>query len=354
MFSEKVSQSFNLGLEVLKGCGYSCAGCTVAKNFAPFDMSEEDTDNIISLLEDLKSKGFRLLELKLGPTDISSADNGFQVLMHPNFRKIAQYFKVLTINMAMLHDRHLEELAEILDELMPGKYINVGTPITMKNILNEKYVDMLKDRLGRFQRMMKKAQFTRLYATVNIDAKGLEEFTDESFRTLRFMDFGSGIHQVIEFPFVAARQGFDNLIAAGQFKRDLLVFCDFVKARANTAEFVPLIPSAKDGYEYTYRGGSLYSTIVLIENLTLFKDSFKLAKPWTAENVIADRQEAYYRNLEKYSTHPECGDCCYLDRCSRTDIQRLMEETGSTTCLMDMRNRWDLMPKEDHDAHSPV
>lgn len=346
MFSERVSQSFNLGLEVLKGCGYSCAGCTVEKNFAPFDMSDEDTEDLVSLLEDLKGQDFRLLELKLGPTDITSADNGFQVLRHPSFRRIASYFKVLTINMAMLHDRHLEELAELLDEIMPGKYINVGTPITLKNILNEKYVTMLKDRLARFQGMMKKAKFTRLYATVNIESGNLEHLSLESYRALRHMDFGSGIKQVIEFPFVAARQGFDNILVAEQFKRDLKVFTDFTKERVNTIEFVPLIPSNKDGYEYTYRGGSLYSTIVLIENITIFKDNFKLNKPWTADRVIDDRQEAYYGNLEKYSTHPECGDCCFIDSCSRTDIQRLMEETGSDKCIFDMKNRWDLMTKD--------
>lgn len=348
MFSERVSQTFNLGLEVLKGCGYSCAGCTVEKNFAPFDMSDEDTADLEALLVDLKANDFRLLELKLGPTDITSADNGFQVLRHPSFRKIAAHFKVLTINMAMLHDRHLEEVAELMDELMPGKFVNVGTPITLKNICNDKYVAMLKDRLMRFKGMMKKAEFSRLYATINIEESNLAQFNDEAFKKIRFMDFGEGIHKVIEFPFVAARQGFDNILNAERFKRDLKVFTDFAKERANTVEFVPLIPGNKEGYEYTYRGGSLYSTIVLVENLTIYKDNFKLAKPWTAESVITDRQEAYYRNLEKYSAHPECGDCCFLDSCSRCDVQRLMEETGSEKCLIDMKNRWDLITKEHH------
>ncbi|MNZ38863.1 hypothetical protein D3C78_563470 [compost metagenome] len=348
MFSERVSQTFNLGLEVLKGCGYSCAGCTVEKNFAPFDMSEEDTNDLLALLADLKSKDFRLLELKLGPTDITSADNGFQVLRHPSFRKIAEQFKVLTINMAMLHDRNLEEIAALVDEIMPGKFVNVGTPLTLKNACNDKYIEILKDRLARFQGMLKKAEFSRLYVTVNVEAGNLAQFTKEAFHKLRFMDFGSGIEKVIEFPFVAARQGFDNIIAAEQFKRDLTTFINFAKERVDSLEFITIIPGNKEGYEYTYRGGNLYSTIVLIENLTIYKDNFKLNKPWTADSLIADREEAYYGNLEKYSDHPECGDCCFLDSCSRCDVQRLMEEVGSDKCLMDMKNRWDLMTKEGH------
>lgn len=348
MFSERVSQTFNLGLEVLKGCGYSCPGCTVEKNFAPFDMSEQDTNDLIFLLEDLRANGFRLLELKLGPTDITSADNGFQVLNHPSFRKIASYFKVLTINMAMLHDRHLEEVAALMDEIMPGKLVNVGTPVTLKNILNDKYVDMLRDRFARFRGMMNKAEFSRIYATINIEQGNLSQFTEEAFTKMRFLDFGEGFHKVIEFPFVAARQGFDNLLNAEQFKRDIRTFADFSKERVDTLEFIPLIPGNKEGYEYTYRGGNLYSTIVLVENLTIYKDNFKLARSWTAEQVVLDRENAYYGNLEKYSAHPECGDCCFLDSCSRCDVQRLMEETGAEKCLINMKNRWDLMTKEGH------
>ncbi len=342
MHNERVSQTFNLGLEVLKGCGYSCSGCTVDKNFADFDVPEDDARAILGLLADLKAQDWRMLELKIGPTDITSSDNGFAVLQHPVIKEIASYYKVLTLNAAMLHDRNLPELAELVDELMPGKYVNIGTPFTLKNVANEKYMAMMKERLAYFQSLLKKASFTRLYATINIEEENLKQFNPESFSLIRNYDFGSGIDKVIEFPFVNARQGFDNLLIAERFKRDIKQFADFAKTRINTHEFVPLIPGVKEGYEYTYRTGKLYSTIVLVENLTLYKDKYELARPWTGERLLKHREDAYINNLVKYSEHPQCGTCCFLDHCARCDVQHLMEETGSDTCLIEMHNRWDL------------
>jgi hypothetical protein len=346
MHSERVSQSFNLGLEILKGCGYSCAGCTVDKNVAAFDIPEDDARELLSLLTDLKTNDWRLLELKIGPTDIVSAENGFEALRHPVVREIISHFKVVTLNAAMLHDHKLVELAEILDEVAPGKHINIGTPFTLHNLANEKFMGIMKKRLAYFKGLLKKAQFTRLYATVNIESGNLDQFTDEAFSLLRNYDFGAGIHKVVEFPFVNARQGFDNLLHAEVFKRDVKRFSDFVKTKVNTHEFVPLIPKANDGYEYTYRTGKLYSTIVMVENVTLYNERFELARPWTGQALMADREETYINNLIRYSEHPECGDCCFLDNCSRCDIPRLMDETSSQECLFGMKNRYDLFITE--------
>lgn len=342
MFSERVSQTFNLNLEVLKGCGFSCTGCTIEKNLAPLDISDEDVKDLLSLLEELKQNDFRMLELKIGPTDLTSADNGFAVLEHPAIRKIADYYRVITVNMAMLNDNYLVEIAERLDVLAAGKYVNLGIPITLKNACNEKWMGILRKRLVYFRSLLKQAKFTRVYVTVNVEEENLAQFNDLSFSKLRDMDLGEGFDKVIEFPFVSARKDLDDIMAIEKFKRDLKVFADFTKTKVHTHEFVPLIPGYMEGYEYTYRTDSLYSTIVLVENLTIFKDAFKLKKPWSAESIVADREESYLRILEDYSDHPQCGTCCYFDNCARCDVQRLMEVTHSKTCLIEMHNRWDL------------
>lgn len=342
MFSDRVSQTFNLGLEVLTGCGFSCVGCTVDKSIAPLDISDADADAMVAMLEDLKQNDFRLLELKIGPTDITTADNGLAVLEHPIIKKIASYYKVIAINMAMMNDHNLVEIAERLDELAPGKYINVGVPITLKNACNEKWMGILKQRMAYFRSLLKKAKFTRIYVTINIEHDNLVLFSDESYTTIRNMDFGEGFEKVIEFPFVHVRKGFENILVAEAFKRDLKHFADFVKTKIGTYEAVPLIPGHKEGFEYTYRSGAIYSTIVLVENLTIFKDDFMLPKPWTAQAVVDDRENSYHRILTEFSDHPQCGTCCFFDNCARCDVQRLMEETNSDTCLIEMHNRWDL------------
>lgn len=351
MFGERVSQTFNLGLEVLTGCAFSCLGCTIEKNRAPFEMDEVDSKAILDLLVDLKEQDFRLLELKIGPTDITSSDNGMAVLQHPTIKEIAKMYRVITINMSMLNDTGLVELAEALDELAPGKYVNVGIPFTLKNVCNSKYMNMIKVRVAYFRSLLKRAKFTRIYATLNVEENNLEQFTDEAYTRLRDFDFGDGFDKVIEFPFVKARSNLRDIVTADKLKRDIKHFAAFVKTKVHTHEFVQLIPGDKEGYEFTYRDGKLYSTIVLIENLTVFEDGFALSKPWSADTVIGNRMDSYNNILTKYSDHPECGDCCYFDNCARCDVQSLMEVTNSNTCLIDMKNRWDygIAPGE-HDA----
>lgn len=343
MHVDRVSQSFNLGLEVLKGCGYSCAGCTVEKNAAGFEVPEDDARELLGLLADLKANDWRLLELKIGPTDIITSENGFAVLQNPVIREIISHFKVISLSSAMLYDDKLPELAAILDDVAPGKHINMGVPFTLHNVGNEKFMGIMKTRLAYFKNLMTKAAFSRLYATVNIEDGNLAQFSDEAFSRLRNYDFGNGIHKVIEYPFVNARKGFDNILHAEAFKRDVMRFSEFVKTKVNTPEFVPLIPKVKDGYEYTYRTGKLYSTIVMVDNVTVYNDRFELPKPWTGQAVIDDRETTYINNLITYSQHAECGDCCFLDNCCRCDIPRLMDEVHSSTCLFGMKNRWEFM-----------
>jgi len=342
MMTDPATFTVNFNLEITAGCGYNCLGCTVDKNGANTQL-EPELGDLLPLLEDIRSKGWRTLELKVGPTDLTTAENGFTILDDPVFGKIVSYFNLISINLAMLNDHGLKRLADKLEELIPGKYLMVGTPVTLKNMLNKKYMTQLRERFARFKGMLKTITFTRIYMTINVDSDSIRQFSDETFDAIsdsNLTEFDS-----VEFVFTDVRRGFDNLMVAEQFKRVTRQFSSFVLDRekrvAGSHVFTRLVPRPQEGFEFTYRTGDLYTTITMVETLTIFDDKYKLPKPWTFESLIDFRENQYADTLIKYSGHPECGDCCYLDNCSRNNIPTLMEEASSDRCLFDIKNRWE-------------
>lgn len=345
MFSKRISQSFNLSLEILKGCGYSCPGCTVEKNFAPVDIPEEDTQAILALAKEFSQNGWRLLEFQVGPTDIISSDNGHAALGHPLVVGLSKYYKALNINLAMLHTTGLVELAKLLDDLMPGKKLSVTIPMTLGNLTNPKYMAVLKNNIAYFRSLLKKVDFNRVYANFNVVTENLKDLTVENYELAHTMDLG--VYVVVEFPFAHSRQGLDNLLVLDRFRRDLFQFTEFAKTRVNTQTFRSLQPAVLEGFGFTYRAGGLYSTPVLVENLPIFHPDFELTKPWTVDSVLSYKEHRYYDNLVEFSEHPECGDCCFLDHCARGDVHRIMKLAGRDDCLTGTKNRWDLILVED-------
>lgn len=342
MFPEQIALSLNLNLEILTGCGFSCPGCTVEKNFAPLDIPDADSQALEAFVLDLRKEQFRLLEFKVGPTDICSSDNGFAALRHPLVKFLSQHYKALNINLAMLHTRGFEELAVLLDELMPDKKLSVTVPMTLKNIGNPKYRSVLKEHITHFKGLLKRVDFNRVYAGFNVVEENLTHLDLEHYELAHTLDLGD-VGIVVEFPFAHSRTGFDNLLNVEKFKRDLAVYTEFAKARVNTQMFRPLQPAILEGFEFTYRGGRLYSTPVLIENFPIFHPDFELPKPWTTASVLAYKSDRYYDNLIEFAEHPECGNCCFLDRCARGDVHRIMKMIGKDTCLTNTKNRWDLL-----------
>lgn len=342
MMTDLAAYTVNFNLEIMAGCGYNCLGCTVDKNSASTQI-DPGLHDLLPLLEDIRHNDWRLQELKLGPTDLITAENGFAILKDPLFAEIVSHFNLLSINLAMLHDHRLEELATHLERLIPGKYLMVGTPVTLKNMMNRKYMAQLRERFARFKAMLPTVTFTRIYMTINVDMETLAQFTDESFEAIRRSDLTE--FDSVEFVFTDVRRGFENIIVAEQFKRTTKMFSDFVLDREKRVEgshvFTRLVPRAEEGFEFTYRTGDLYSTINMVETLTVFSDRYKIPKPWSLKSLIGFREEQYADNLIRYVEHPECGDCCYLDNCARNNIPLLMEETRADKCLFDIKNRWE-------------
>jgi len=342
MLSNQSDLAFNITLEILKGCGYSCADCAIDKNATSDFVGPGDHERLIILADQMKEAGYRLHELTLGPTDVVSSKSGLSILDSPLVKDLAERYSSLTVSLALLFDTGLVEFAKKVDRLMAGKKFRLVVPATLKNAGNPKYLAMIKRRIQILNEHMHETQFKLVYLTINMVNASVEEFSLTNNQMVQELDIG--MEKLVEYVFPHSRRGLDNLLVRQEFIRDFAAFTRGIHECKDTRYNRYLIPTVSDSVEVVYHRGELYYTPVLMEKFPLFSDAFIVPRPWTAEAVIDYRSEMYYNNLLNYSNHPACGDCCFMDHCARGDVQLIMHHIGHDECLLDMKNRWDLNP----------
>lgn len=342
MFIEDKDLAFNLTLEVLEGCGYSCQDCAIDKTGLTTITSVESESNLILLVDDFLARGFRLHELTIGPTDIISSSSGIATLETTLVKELAKRYDSLTVSLALLFDRGLVEFGKAVNRLMSGKRFRLIVPCTLKNAGNDKFLALVRERIDIIKTQLTDVEFKLVYLTINVVNDSATEFSLETNRIAHDIDFG--VPKLIEYVFPHGRKGFDNLLNVSEFKKDLGLYVDGLHRCVDTDMFRYIIPTVSDSLEVTLRNDQLYYTPVLMEKLPFFVDTLRYSKPWSTEAIIGIKETQYYDNLIRYSNHSTCGDCCFIDNCARGDVHLIMNQLDLTECPIKMKNRWDLCP----------
>lgn len=345
MLIDERDLAVNLTLEILKGCGYSCQDCAIDKSATDDHIGEGDTENLLALVDGWKAQGYRLHEFTIGPTDICASKTGLAVLDHPLVKGLAQRYDSLTVSLAMLFDTQLIELAQKVEVLMAGKALRVIIPTTLKNAGNQKFMSAVKTRVGILKAFLHSCELKMVYLSVNVVNASAANFTPETNRIVNNVDLG--VRKLVEYVFPHSRRGFDNLMVFEEFKRDFATYVQGIQDSNNSSLNRFLIPTASDSQEITYRDGKLYYTPVLMEKFPIFAEQFEMSWPWQAEDLMTMVESKYHLNLMDKSEHPTCGDCCFLDECARGDMHTLMDFFQHEGCLINMKNRLDLVPLSD-------
>lgn len=344
MLTNRDELAFNLTLEILQGCGFNCTDCAIDKNFTPMSVLGDDTEALLALVDGVTEFGFNLTEFTIGPTDLISARNGMEMLDHPLIVGLAQRYDTLTLNLALLSDNGLEELAAKVNVLMKGKAYRVGVPMTLKNLQNPKFITAVTRRLKILSDGTPDATMKNLYLNLPMIGQTAANFDGAANHLAQTADFG--VPKVVEFTFPHSRKGFSNIMVAEELKHDLKLFSAGINECVDTTHNHWLVPPTDDSYEVTYRDGKLYYTLFLIEKFPIFEDEFVIPKPWDADPVITFKESCYFDSLTKYIESDICKGCCFLDHCARGGIHSVMDQVGATTCILNMKNRYDLMPRQ--------
>jgi len=331
----------NFTVEILRGCGYSCSDCAVDKDYIKDNISDVDTDDLIKLVHDLKANGARLFEFTLGPTDFVSSDNGFSLLKHRLVETIGGEYESLTVSLTLLSDNNLELLGGMIGELIPNKRFRLVVPVLVKNLKNQKYLEVLKRRVGLIKDNLGTTTFHQLYINSNMVEENIKELSFDNLDVTGNFDFG--VRTTIEHGFGHGRKDLNNLILRDKYLRDLLHYAEKINEVGDTRYCRPLVSKGVEGTDLTYRAGKLYYNPIVIEKFPCFDPFFEIPKPWTAETILEFVNNLHYENLAQFVNHPECGDCCFNNLCSINGNHTLMRYLKHDRCLVGMKNRVDLV-----------
>jgi len=339
MFVAQSDEAFNIQLEILKDCGYSCQDCAIDKSKTSDYMRVGDDDLLIRAVDEFKDHGFRLHEFTLGPTDIISSKSGLGIFDRYVVQELTQRYDSLTVSLALLFDRQLVELARTVDRVMRGKKFRLIVPLTIRNAHNEKFLNLIRQRIKVIKDNLFETDFYMVYIGINMVNASAEAFNFDNNKLVHDLDVG--VHQTVEYNFPHSRMGLEQHRAA--FLNDLQAFInglhETVDRDANYNRF--LVPNIKDSIETIYYQGDLYYVPSLIEKFPLFEPTFKLARPYSMSSILQFKYDLYTENLLEYSDKQPCSDCCFVDECARGDIHVIMRKLNHNQCLLDMKNRWD-------------
>ena len=334
------NRAFNLTLEILQGCKYHCVGCMVDRDFDPGPFNKDRRD-LLDLVDDMKQEGYRLREFTIGPVDVIASKASVGILEHALIQGLAERFDSVVLPLALLDDTGLDVLCEKINVLMKGKSFTLATPFPLKSINNPKHQDLIRQRVRYVIDHLPDVKFELLYLTVNMTGDSIENFSVETNQQIHELEFG--VRRLVEYVFPHVRKGFDDLVNRQAFLNAFSRFCDVIQACKDTQYNRFLIKPKTDSLEATYRQGKLYYTPTLIEKFPIFAPDFELKKPWIGINLEQFEEEMYFEQLVQRSHSPECGKCLHLDRCARGDIHALMNHLKHDTCLVNMKNKWDVL-----------
>lgn len=334
------NQAFNLTLEILQGCKYQCVGCMVDRDFdpGPFD---NDRERLISLVDQMADEGYRLREFTVGPVDVIASKAGIEILDHPLVKDLAQRYESIVLPLALLSDDGLEELCAKVNVLMAGKSFTLATPFPLKSTYNQKHQDLVKRRVDFVISHLPDVKFELLYLTVNMTGDSVRDFTPQANQDLHELDFG--VRRLVEYVFPHVRRGFDDLVNRQLFLNEFGRFCDVIQECRDTPYNRYLIKPITDSLELTYRQGELFYTPTLIEKFPIFDKQFVLDEPWSPLSIEEFYERQYINELVKWSSDDLCKSCPHLNRCSRGDVHAIMSHLSVGDCLVNMRNKWDVL-----------
>lgn len=334
MSNSKINRAFNLTLEVLQGCRYNCAGCMVDKDFDPGPFTE-DRGSMVDLVDQMRSRGYPLTEFTVGPVDVIASRAGVKILEHPLVRDMADRYENIVLPLALLDDVGLDELADAINELMPGKSLKIATPFPIRSIDNVKHIELIKSRINYVIDRLDGVNFKQLYLTVNMTGDSSERFDARADKKIHDIDFG--VNRLVEYVFPQVRKGFDDIMNRQAFLRALGDFCDVIQETRSRY----LVKPSDDSIELTYRARKLYYTPTVIEKLPIFSPEFELSD-WSADVVESFEEDQYLRELSKRASEGNCSDCMHVNRCAQGDIHAVMTHLNTDDCIIRMKNNWSV------------
>ncbi|MDR3607743.1 MAG: hypothetical protein P4M08_10225 [Oligoflexia bacterium] len=314
---------FNLFIEVLNQCRWSCPGCHVDKKNSERGFLDGDARRLIALSEEFRGQGHALQRFFVGPTDFLTAENWDLIAESETFRELASLYSTLAVYSTLLGDDEvLDRRLTQLNRIHPA--IKLVIPIMPADVLQRpEYLRRLRRSVNRVKSGFGIHDFQMVF---NVLPREGEDFRKVSETFMH--EFGVKPEYNLSFARSAdlKRDRAELVRQLDHIYRQL----DFHIDRDGSQD-----ESVEDWFVKcaVYREGELYSMPLLLDPFVNYHPAFRYSQDWSYAGLQKFESERILRAYAACDAMEECGPCPYLGLCSHLGVLDLMSEMGERRCI---------------------
>lgn len=324
-----------------------CSGCRIDKESTSLP-SPVLMQKLISLFDELKSRGIALNEIELGPSDILSARNMEAIFQRPDVIEFIDLFSLMTINASFIYPNMTRyvDLAYQLTRYETSKKCGIVIPVEMTQMFNDKYISRIKQNLSVFRDAFPHDLYSVTFNIIFDERfinNPLNKFSYEDlfFRTNSFVE-DTELHESrvrIDYVFHHGREDITNPFIAQAFMDSMNELyrhyhADHKRRNGPMIDGVPAFLNFDfENDEIVYHNEELYVRPVVNDRLNIFHESLKYRGEWNADGIISHLAERFNDNLTMASEMKDCSDCSRIVECSKRYTQDLMKILNVQDCF---------------------
>lgn len=331
---------FNLNMELLKGCQFSCAGCHVNKEGTE-TFTDQDYEHLKSVMQSFTTNNsYKPFIAFIAPTDFLTATNTVEVLSDPRVVEILRYFKRLSFQTTYLNLNSAERVAAALREHYGDMELEINILIEPEKIENDKYLQTLQKNQNAVHTIFNWPSPIRRFGIMNVfdyrSTKVADLLSDYDYMHKKVSHL---FETTIDFNFSMGRK--DENLTSDEFKFAAEQVKDLFNNSVSetTGEYLRFsfgrLHDSLVEKQYNWKGGDFYYSPLLYERYVSFISALKipLIRYDAAEFEQFEHQVmiSQYANVEDKT---ECGDCPFLGSCVDRGILHLMDIHNIKDCLV--------------------
>ncbi|MNZ38862.1 hypothetical protein D3C78_563460 [compost metagenome] len=228
-------------------------------------------------------------------------------------------------------------MCQEIDTYVPGKPIRFLIPAAPYFFRNEKFGDMIGDKLTHIKNTMQSAYLNEAGFVINCTHDTVDDRFEEYMHSGFDVEFPVDKDDILNIPYGRAKG--KNLMVAEQIKRmsyRITQYYSGLQGEDERRRNPDLHYDTGTMVNLLYTDGKLYWVPFLKDDCPFLEDEFTIPKPWTMENLLAVRQKALDASLEYLKDTP-CMTCPYISSCAEKGISAIMRYMSIKDCLVGLQ-----------------
>jgi len=323
----KPVSAVKIQMDVLDGCEHNCSGCFVnRRNNAP---SINDLEEFSRFVKEITDAGLLVDEILIGPTDVLSSSNTFDVLSNKHLLKtINDNSPILAFVTTLMGDP--EEFCEfIVKNINLDTEIEIGIATQPDLLMDLNYGQEIKAKLKVLDGLPHDLTYTFILNIdeYDVDYEKLHKHVVKQFDTTFDL-----------IPSIARSKNKEKIL----FKlKQLNKYYDSLKT-GNDANNI-MVDHSHSGMNFkvlNFKKGGWWLSPFLYENMAIYDDLFK----------VRSIPDLHIKVVSQYAYASVCSSCEFLNSCASRSTPRLMKFLGTDKCICPKEN----MLKHMHEYNGPA